>query len=71
MRKRGLLIVISAPSGCGKSTVISELLKADEHLHFSVSVTTRRPRGSEQNGKDYFFVSTEEFLSLVEKDEML
>lgn len=71
MRKRGLLIVISAPSGCGKSTVISELLKADPHLHFSVSVTTRGPRGSEQDGKDYFFVSNEEFLRLVEKDEML
>lgn len=60
--KRGPLIVISGASGCGKSTVIRALLqRGDLPLHLSVSATTRPQRPGEQNGRDYFFCSREEF----------
>lgn len=58
--KKGLLLVISGPSGAGKGTICKELVK-DENIKYSISATTRAPRGSEENGKDYFFLSTEEF----------
>lgn len=59
MRKN--LVVISGPSGVGKTTVVKEVLKQHPELNKTVSVTTRRPRKNEVNGKDYYFVSTEEF----------
>ncbi len=65
------VFVISAPSGSGKSTLVHELMKRVQGLRFSVSYTTRPPRGQEQNGKDYFFVSREDFESRIAKDEFL
>lgn len=69
--RRGGLIVISAPSGAGKSTLLSRLLKAVENLAYSVSHTTRAPRPGEQHGKDYFFVSVEDFYRMRERGEFL
>ncbi|MBT8763575.1 guanylate kinase [Desulfohalobiaceae bacterium Ax17] len=65
---KGLLLVISAPSGTGKSTLISMLRKDFPELNFSISYTTRKPRPGEVHGRDYFFVSKDEFLRLKQKD---
>ena len=60
--KKGKIIILSAPSGSGKSTIIGELMKqGDLSLGFSISATSRQPRGNEQNGKEYFFMTEEEF----------
>ena len=61
----GRLIVISAPSGGGKSTIARAVLKAFPQILFSVSATTRRPRASEQNGREYYFLTRDEFESRV------
>jgi guanylate kinase len=61
-----MLIVLSSPSGGGKSSVCRALLAADPNLEYSVSVTSRPPRPGEVNGRDYWFVSEEEFLRLIE-----
>jgi len=68
---RPLIYIISAPSGSGKSTLVNELLKLVPNLEFSISFTTRSPRGSEQNGKQYHFVSREEFDQMVGAGEFL
>ena len=70
---RGKLIIFSAPSGTGKSTIISWLMKEHKELNlaFSISCTSRAPRGSEQNGVEYFFLSPEEFRTRIEDDEFL
>ena len=70
---RGKLIIFSAPSGTGKSTIINWLMKEHEELHlaFSISCTSRAPRGTEQNGVEYFFISPEEFRMRIEDDEFL
>ncbi len=60
-----LVYIISAPSGSGKSTLVNELLKLVSDLEFSISYTTRAPRGSEQNGKQYFFVNRDEFDQMI------
>lgn len=65
------VLIISAPSGAGKSTLISYLLSKFDHLEFSVSATSRAPRGSEVDGKDYYFLSREEFAVRVARDEFL
>lgn len=57
----GILFIISAPSGSGKSTLVSELRKQVSGVDFSISWTTRLPRGSEENGREYYFTSREEF----------
>ena len=57
----GKLIIFSAPSGSGKSTIINYLLKQGLNLRFSISATSRPPRGTEQNGVEYFFLSPEDF----------
>ena len=57
----GILFIISAPSGSGKSTLVSELRKQVKDVDFSISWTTRPPRGSEENGREYNFTSKEEF----------
>lgn len=62
IKRRGILIIISSPSGTGKTTVANALLKNDLNLHMSVSATTRSPRSNEEHGKDYLFISEEEFL---------
>src|SRR5208282_1276659 len=71
--KSGMSIVyiVSAPSGSGKSTLVNELFKMVRHLDFSISYTTRPPRGSEQNGKEYFFVSRKQFEAMISADEFL
>jgi guanylate kinase len=68
---RSLIYIISAPSGSGKSTLVNELLKLVPNLDFSISYTTRTARGSEQNGKQYHFVSREEFEQMIRDDEFL
>jgi len=65
------VFIISAPSGSGKSTLTRELLERVPALRFSVSYTTRPPRGQEANGKDYFFISREEFDRRVQAGEFL
>ena len=66
-----LVYIISAPSGSGKSTLVIELMKLVPNLEFSISYTTRAARGSEQNGKQYFFVSREEFEKMIEAGDFL
>jgi guanylate kinase len=68
---RPLIYIISAPSGSGKSTLVNELLKLVPNLEFSISYTTRAPRGSEQNGKQYHFVSREQFEEMIRAGEFL
>ena len=65
------VFIISAPSGSGKSTLVNEILKIVPGLEFSISYTTRPPRGSEQNGREYFFVSREQFEEMLRADEFL
>jgi guanylate kinase len=68
---KSLVFIISAPSGSGKSTLVGKLLKMVPGLDFSISYTTRPLRGAEQNGKQYFFVSREEFEQMVKDEEFL
>ncbi|WP_211745319.1 guanylate kinase [Paenibacillus sp. Marseille-Q4541] len=68
---KGLLIVLSGPSGVGKGTVCTALRKQVPNLTYSVSATTRQPRLGEENGVNYFFKSREQFLDMIEKDELL
>ena len=67
----GILYIISAPSGSGKSTLVNELRTMVPDLDFSVSYTTRSPRGSEQNGREYFFVTRDQFEEMLRNDEFL
>jgi guanylate kinase len=66
-----LVYIISAPSGSGKSTLVNELLKSVSDLEFSISYTTRAPRGSETNGRQYYFVSRPEFEAMIRDGEFL
>jgi len=66
-----IVYIVSAPSGSGKSTLVNELFKMVRNLDFSISYTTRPPRGSEHNGKEYFFVSKPEFEAMIAADEFL
>lgn len=70
---KGKLIIFSAPSGTGKSTIISWLMKEHPELRlaFSISCTSRPPRGTEQNGVEYFFLSAEEFRQRIDNGEFL
>ena len=67
----GILFIISAPSGSGKSTLVNELRKFVPNLEFSVSYTTRPPRGSEQDGHEYHFIGREEFEGMIMRDQFL
>ncbi len=70
--KKGKLIVFSAPSGSGKTTIVRHLLGIDElNLEFSISAASRDPRGEEVNGKDYYFISTEEFKKHIKAEDFL
>jgi guanylate kinase len=71
MARSGNLIIISGPSGAGKSALATKVLQLVPHLRFSVSYTTRAPRGAERHGVEYFFVSRNEFQSLIHGDELL
>ena len=70
---KGKMLIVSAPSGSGKSTIVNWLMQ--EHpelkLYFSISCTSRSPRGTEQNGVEYFFLSPEEFKAKIQNDEFL
>jgi guanylate kinase len=66
-----IVYIISAPSGSGKSTLVNEVRRLVPGLDFSVSYTTRAPRGSEQNGREYFFVSRADFTAMLRKGEFL
>lgn len=65
------VIIFSAPSGSGKSTIIGHLLKLFPTLEFSISATSRSPRGKETDGKDYYFLSSDEFTLKVDNNEFL
>ncbi|MBR5240313.1 MAG: guanylate kinase [Muribaculaceae bacterium] len=69
--KRGKLIIFSAPSGSGKSTIINYLLGCNLNLAFSISATSRAPRGNEQNGVEYFFLTPDEFRAKIANDEFI
>ena len=69
--KKGLLIILSSPSGAGKSTLAKRIKLWDANCVFSISATTRNPREGEQNGKDYYFISENEFHKKVSNSEML
>jgi len=71
MTKEGKLIIFSAPSGAGKTTIVHHLLGKIPELEFSVSATTRRPRGEERNGHDYYFISKKEFLHRIAKKQFV
>ena len=69
---KGKLIIFSAPSGAGKSTIINALLKNDSYkLEFSISATSRAPRGKEIHGKEYYFLDIDNFHNKIQKDEFL
>ena len=67
----GKLIIFSAPSGSGKSTIINYLLTQNLNLSFSISATSRPPRGKERHGVEYFFLSPEEFRQRIANNEFL
>lgn len=71
MNKKGILIVVSGFSGAGKGTVMKALMKKYDNYALSISATTRDPRIGEENGREYFFKTTNEFEYLIENDEML
>lgn len=67
----GKLIIFSAPSGSGKSTIINHLLEKELRLHFSISATSRLPRGEEKDGVEYYFLTPDEFRAKIAADEFL
>ena len=69
--RRGLIIILSSPSGAGKSTLSDRLRAWDKDIVFSISATTREPRDGEKDGREYFFKSREDFLQMVDNQEML
>ncbi len=69
--RRGLLIILSSPSGAGKSTLARRLMTWDSDLQFSVSATTRQPRPGEEHGREYYFLSEDEFRQQVSRGQML
>lgn len=71
MGTQGKLIIFSAPSGAGKTTIVQHILKKFPQIQFSVSATTRPLRGDEIHGKDYYFISKEDFLHKVAKHEFI
>lgn len=71
MNERGKLIVISGPSGAGKSTVVFKAIEGRNDVCFSTSVTTRKPRPGEVDGREYFFIDHTRFMEMVENNELL
>ena len=67
----GKLIIFSAPSGAGKSTIVNYLLSQNLNLRFSISATSRLPRGEEKHGVEYYFHTPEEFRQKIENNEFL
>jgi guanylate kinase len=71
MSRQGKLVIFSAPSGAGKTTIVRHLLTKRPDLEFSISATTRPPRGDERHGIDYYFISKEEFLHRIAKKQFV
>ena len=71
MQHKGLLIVLSGFSGAGKGTLVKKLISTYDHFSLSVSMTTRAPREGEVNGREYFFVSKEEFEDTIQRDGLI
>ncbi len=67
----GIIFIVTAPSGAGKSTLIAKVLEADKDIRLSVSYTTRAPRPGEVDGRDYHFVDTATFMTMLERGEFL
>ena len=67
----GKLVIFSAPSGAGKSTIVGALLKQFPELEFSISATSRAPRGTEQHGKEYYFLTADEFRAKIASDSFV
>ncbi len=65
------VIIFSAPSGAGKSTIVNHLLGLHPELEFSISATSRAPRGQEQHGKEYYFFTSEDFRSMIAEDKFV
>ena len=70
-KNKGAILLISGPSGCGKSTLLRELYKTIDNYYFSISTTTRKPRDGERNGKDYFFITKDEFKKDIKDNQFL
>ncbi len=68
---KGKLIIISAPSGSGKTTIVKQILTSGLNIEFSVSAASRQPRNNEINGRDYYFMSADEFKKRIENDDFL
>jgi guanylate kinase len=71
MSTTGSILIFSAPSGSGKSTIINHLLELGLPLEFSISATSRKPRGEEQDGKEYYFLTTEEFRKRIDEGKFV
>ena len=71
MSEKGRLIVVSGPSGAGKSTVVFKAIEGRKDMCFSTSVTSRKARPGEVDGRDYFFITRERFAEMIENDELL
>ena len=68
----GKLIILAAPSGSGKSTIVKYLMENEDlNLHFSISATSRAPRGTEKNGVEYFFMTPDEFRSHIDAGDFI
>lgn len=71
IHRRGIMLVLSSPSGAGKSTIARAILEREDKLNMSVSLTTRPPRPGEEDGRDYYFVSEDEYRQRLENDELI
>ena len=69
--KKGKLFIVAAPSGTGKSTIVNYLMAQGLNMHFSISLTTRAPRGKEKNGVEYFFTSIEDFRKHINQNDFI
>ena len=71
MEKKGILLVVSGFSGAGKGTLMRELLRQHENYALSISATTRAPREGEEEGREYFFKTREEFEEMIAREELI
>ena len=69
--KRGVLVIVSGPSGVGKGTILKKVIEENKNMKFAISATTRKPRLGEEEGKNYFFKTKEEFEKMIDRGELL